>query len=141
MLGKKGADMPKKAGQQVQEQRRKINIKWVVEDDLRRGFGHGLEFWYSRGNSGNRIAPDEDTDILVASVKDFGWFHNPLQKWVTVKILPADSPLLKRSKIPADEIISAIRFGVKKFFETTPPGAKMAQENKVTDVVRVWFNA
>jgi hypothetical protein len=132
--------MPKNAGQPVQKQRRKVNIKWVVEDNVQL-HGHGVLFWYSRGDSGNRITPDEDTDILVAVIKGFAWFHNPLQKWATVKILPEDSPLLKRSKIPADEIINAIRFGVKKFFETTPPGARVTQENKVTDDVRVWFNA
>jgi len=122
--------MPKNQCQQGQGQKRKISIKWVVKDRLQAGFGHGIEFWYSKGDTRN-----EDTDILVAILEGYRWFHNPLQKWITVKILPKDSSLLKRSNVPADEIIMAIRFGAKKFFETRPRGTK------VTEEVNVWWNA
>jgi len=122
--------MPKNKCQQGPGQKRKICIKWVVKDELR-AVRDGVEFWYSRGGGDNR---NQDTDILVAFVEGYRWFHNPLQRWITVKILPKDSPLLKRSKVPADEIINAIRFGAKKFFETRP------KDNKVTEAVRVWRN-
>lgn len=122
--------MPKKVGQQRQEQKRTISIRWVVKDDLRAA-KDGVEFWYSRGGE----TRNQDTDILVAFVDGYRWFHNPLQKWVTVKILPKDSPFFKRSNVPADEIINAIRFGAKKFFETRPKGTK------VTEEVKVWWNA
>jgi hypothetical protein len=125
----KEASMPKNQCQQGQGQKRKISIKWVVKDRLQPGFGHGIEFWYSKGDNRN-----EDTDILVAILEGYRWFHNPLQKWITVKILPKDSPLFKRSKVPADEIIRAIRFGAKKFFETKTKGTK------VTEEVKVWWN-
>jgi hypothetical protein len=113
----------------AKEQRKVMKIRWLVRDDLRPGFGHGLEFWYSQGETRN-----EETDILAAIVEGFRWYHKPDQKGVTVKILSGNSPILGRSEKRADDILDAVRIGVRKFFEKKP------SDNRVTKDVRVWWN-
>lgn len=115
-------------GRLAQGHAKKLQIKWTVKDELRPGFGHGLEFWYSRGPK-----KDEAADMLVAIVEGYRWLHNPLQKWVTVKILPKDSGRLRSSTKSPDAIIRVIKDGVRRFFDTRPKGTE------VSDEVRVWW--
>lgn len=108
-----------------EEPPRKMRIRWIVLDESI--FGHGVEFHYTRG-----MQPD--ARFVVAFIEGFRWFKHPDQKSVTVKILPKDSPSFKLSKTPVDEILKAIRFGVKKFFEAGP------RNGHITEDVKAWWN-
>jgi len=52
-----------------------FEIVWAETDNLRAGFGHGVEFYHVAiaDRQSGRAAP-------IAVIEGYGWLHNPLQK-------------------------------------------------------------
>jgi hypothetical protein len=114
-----------------------MKIVYIEMEDKISSFGHGVEFFYT-------LATDNTEKFSlknpVAFIDGYAWRGNTTPS-ITVLIRPVSSPTLSDRDQQPEIIILEVKKAISKFLQDPAMQHYAMRHGKVTEHIRIWFNA